>query len=193
MFRHLVARFAETALAVLIVVDGIVEILVAEVGPELVTEIELGIGHLPKEEIADAKLAARADKEVGIGIVASGQVAAEGLLGHIGGGKTALTGIVADGAQSLRHLPAGAVAERQNESHGGVAGGDIYTFLQTVAGLLGYAVQIAYGLQTDIVVHQGFGLILHGFDKEFHQAVDFLLRAIPILGAEGVEGEEFDT
>ena len=104
-----------------------------------------------------------------------------------------VTGIGAKGAQSLRHFPAGTVAECQNEGHGGVARGGFDTLHEFVARLFGYACGVADGLQADVVVHKGLGLVAHGFDEEFHEAVDFLLRTVPVLGAEGVKGQVFDT
>src|SRR5690606_39660899 len=57
----------EAAVAVLVVADGGVEGLAAEVGPEGLRDVELGVGDLPEEEVRDAHLAAGADEEVGVG------------------------------------------------------------------------------------------------------------------------------
>ena len=51
-----------------------------EVGPQRIGEIELGVGELPEQEIADALLAAGADEEIGLGRVAHRQVAARALV-----------------------------------------------------------------------------------------------------------------
>jgi len=52
LLSNLVACFAKTALTVLIVIYCIEKVLLAEIRPQLVTEIKLGICHLPKKEIA---------------------------------------------------------------------------------------------------------------------------------------------
>lgn len=72
--------FSEAALAVLEFSDSVEEILMLEIGPEEVGEKELGISHLPEEEIADSEFAAGADKEVGVGVFGSREIVAERIL-----------------------------------------------------------------------------------------------------------------
>src|SRR5687768_10190109 len=66
---ELLAGAPEAALAALVGGDGLVERLRAEVRPEGLREVELGVGELPEEEVRDALLAAGADEEVGLGRV----------------------------------------------------------------------------------------------------------------------------
>ena len=192
LFGYLVARFAETALATLVGKEGIVEILVTEIGPELLAEIELGIGHLPKEEIADTEFATSADEQVGIGVVLGNKIVAKSVLGDVGGLEGAVLRFTTDGAESLGGFPAGAVAQGEDEGESGVASCLIDTLLKFVARFFGYAGYIADGLQLDIVVHEGLGFLTDGFDEQLHETVDFVLGTIPIFGAEGVKGEIFD-
>src|SRR3990172_5948005 len=86
----------ETAVAVLVVEDGLVELAPAEVGPEHRRHEELGVRELPEEEIGDPLLAGGPDQEVGVGAVAREELAAEGALVDLvagepaGGGREAL-------------------------------------------------------------------------------------------------------
>src|SRR5579859_5721969 len=58
---------AEAPLARLIGGDRTEQIALAEVGPQRVGEIELGVGELVQEEVRDAKFAGGADHQVRIG------------------------------------------------------------------------------------------------------------------------------
>src|SRR5919108_5564539 len=69
-FGQLLAGAAEPALAPRVRGDGLVQGFGAEVGPERIGEVELGVRELPEEEVGDALLAARADEEVGLRRVA---------------------------------------------------------------------------------------------------------------------------
>ena len=89
-------------LALLVVVDSLVEVFVAKVGPQQVGEIELGIGCLPEQEVADTQFAAGTDEEVGVGIVAGGEVATQCLLVDI----ALFQSLAADLLQCLGYLPA---------------------------------------------------------------------------------------
>jgi hypothetical protein len=62
---HLVARQAEAPLPAREIAQRSLEFGLVEIGPERVAEIELGVGQVPEQEIADALLAARADEEIG--------------------------------------------------------------------------------------------------------------------------------
>src|SRR5579872_6021345 len=55
--RHLGRGFAEAALPLAEVIEGVVEMRRRKLRPESLGEIELGIGEIPKQEIADALLA----------------------------------------------------------------------------------------------------------------------------------------
>src|SRR5512147_170933 len=58
---------AEAPASMLEVMDRLVEVLAAEIGPERVGDPELGVRRLPEEEVRDAELPARPDEEIGIG------------------------------------------------------------------------------------------------------------------------------
>src|SRR5258708_4837916 len=70
-----IATFAPAELG-----DRLLEMLLAEIGPQRVDEHQLGIGALPEQEIADPLLAAGPDQKVGIGHAGSEQFALEQIL-----------------------------------------------------------------------------------------------------------------
>src|SRR5213075_2842519 len=72
--RHLLAGAAEAPLAAGVGGDRLVERRGVEIRPQRLGEVELGVGELPEEEVADALLAARADKEIGLRRVAHREV-----------------------------------------------------------------------------------------------------------------------
>src|ERR1017187_2149665 len=76
---ELLAREAETSLALGKLCDRGGEVGLGEIGPEHRREHELQRGGLQQEEIAYAHLTRRADDEIGIGQVGGREVAAERL------------------------------------------------------------------------------------------------------------------
>ena len=72
-------------LALLVVGDGLEQVLAPEVRPEHVGHPDLRVGDLPEQEVRDPHLAARADEQVGVGLARGVEVGREGLLGDAGG------------------------------------------------------------------------------------------------------------
>ena len=68
---------AEAAAAARVLVERVLEVARAEVGPELVDEDELGVGELPEQEVRDAQLAGGADEQVGVGQLGRVEVGGE--------------------------------------------------------------------------------------------------------------------
>src|SRR5262249_54976983 len=63
---ELVGDTTEAALALLEDREGLEGLALAEGGPERLGHVELGVGGLPQEEVAEPHLAARADEQIGI-------------------------------------------------------------------------------------------------------------------------------
>jgi hypothetical protein len=59
---------AEAALAALVVEQGRQQGRLIEIGPEHIGDVQLGVGQLPEQEVADPLLTAGADQQVGIGL-----------------------------------------------------------------------------------------------------------------------------
>src|SRR6185369_2955082 len=65
---------AVSPFAIVKLADGILEIILGEVGPQAIEEHQLGVGRLPQQEIADPLLAAGADHQVRVGNLSGQQV-----------------------------------------------------------------------------------------------------------------------
>src|SRR5450759_1626423 len=76
---QLFAGPAEAALALLIGSDGCGECFAIEVRPQQVGEIELRIGKLPQQKVADSMFAAGADEQIRLGRVSHGQIRRKGV------------------------------------------------------------------------------------------------------------------
>lgn len=79
MLTDLHSRFSVAALAALKIDDDFAQILLAEIGPHDRHEEELGIGHLPQQEIADTAFAASSDEYIRIGYIAVVQMFRNGI------------------------------------------------------------------------------------------------------------------
>src|SRR5690606_30259621 len=62
-------HLAEAALAGVIGVDGLEQLVLAEVGPQRGRDVQLGVCHLPEQEVGDAQVPAGADEQLGVGDV----------------------------------------------------------------------------------------------------------------------------
>src|SRR5262249_8772062 len=68
----------EPTLALLEEVERLQVLPLAEVRPERVGDVDLGVGELPEKEVAEPHLAARPDEEIGIGNAGGGKVPGHG-------------------------------------------------------------------------------------------------------------------
>src|SRR5262245_22595864 len=76
-FLLLLAGAAETAFALLVVLDGVEKFRFAEIRPQRVGDVQLAVGDLPEKEVGDAHLAAGADEQVGIGKAGGAEMGGE--------------------------------------------------------------------------------------------------------------------
>src|SRR5690606_8625399 len=72
------ADASEATIAALEIEDGVVELVAVEVRPEHRGHIQLGVRHLPEQEVADPHLATGANQQVGIGPLCCVEVSREG-------------------------------------------------------------------------------------------------------------------
>src|SRR6185312_1324029 len=106
---------AVPAVALLEVLDGRGEVLLAEVGPENGGDVQLGVGGLPEQEVGDAHLAGGADHQVELRKMSGIEAAADRFL---------IDGLLAGGdglGDSVDDLLPAAVIEREGQLEAGVA------------------------------------------------------------------------
>src|SRR5258705_9499975 len=93
---------AESTLAGRVLVEALVQVVAAELGPQDVDEDQLGVRDLPQHEVRDPLLAARADEEVERGQPGGRQVAGEALDVDVVGAERAGLGIARDRTHRTR-------------------------------------------------------------------------------------------
>ena len=153
---------AEAPLALLELAYGVEEVGVEEVGPEFGEDDDFGVADLPEEEVGEAHFAAGADEEFGIGVVSGVEVLAEGGGVEGGGVEGAGLGFVAEGADGIEDLFAGAVAEGEDHGEAGVVAGGGDGGVELLAAGVGKLGESADGLEADVFLHEGGGF----FDEE---------------------------
>src|SRR5262249_53133222 len=97
-------RATETTLALLEEVERLEVLPLAEVRPERVGDVDLGVGELPEEEVAESHLAARPDEEIGIGNAGGGKVPGHGAGGDPVGLQLSAADLPRNGARGARDL-----------------------------------------------------------------------------------------
>lgn len=120
-----VAEAAIAAIALLIISNRLQQVNAAKVRPEHSGQIQLGIGSLPQEEVAEAKLTAGADDQVQLRQIARIEMTVDGVLVDIEEVIDAaiISGRVHHGVEGVHDFRSGAVIQRQSEHHAGVVAG----------------------------------------------------------------------
>jgi len=171
--------------------EGFVKLCGIEVGPQGVGEIKLSVGQLPQHEVADARLAARADEQVGLGLACGAKVVAELLGRQVSHGCRGVGGLPS--LRSVQDVPTAAVVGRHVEGEAGVAGGVGHGFANAVLQGLREARNVA----DDVEAH-AFGLHVFDFffkvlNEQAHEGGHLVVGTAPVFGAEGEQGEVADA
>lgn len=167
--------------------DGFNKPLGREVGPKVVGVIELGIGRLPKHEVADARFATGANEQIHFGGVGCAQVFCQRFFGQI---LQALARMgLLPGLRGLDHVPATTIVGAHREGDGLVVGrcgfGAGNEFLQH----RGKARFVSNHLEADTVFVHGVDLFLQIGHEQVHEAGDFFFGTFPVFGAEGEQAQ----
>src|SRR5579859_25467 len=179
--RELFAGTTEAALAVAIGIDRATQRLRVEVRPEFVGEIELGVGKLPEQEIADALLPASTDEQVRLGRVVHGQIRREMCLA-----KTArwLGLIACHAVDRLQDIPAPAIVRCDRQGKPVVGCRQHFRFGNHPVQSWFETGQIADDFQSDAILVQLGDFLLQRDHEQLHQERNLVLRSPPILAAE---------
>src|SRR5579862_3962763 len=103
------AQTAVTALALLVVDQGLEKFRPEKIRPESFGNVNFGIGNLPEQEIGYAHFAAGADEQIGIGQAGGVEMFGDGLFVGAKAGEAIFTNAVEDGVESVYQLSAAAV------------------------------------------------------------------------------------
>src|SRR5690606_29472298 len=160
-----------------------------EIGPVQIGEVQLGIGQLPQQEIADPPLAPGTDAQIrqreGRGAESPFQCAdidVAGLdqaVGHIPGQR----------ACCLGDIPLATVVGRYQQLHAGAAVGAGLGISHGGAQFGAAAAAIADDLQPDVVVPQLAHFPAQGRQEPLHQGTDLILGPGPVFAGEGEQGK----
>jgi hypothetical protein len=165
-------------------------VLPAEVGPEHVGEVQLGVGQLPEQVVGQAVLPRGADQEVRVGHVGQVEVAGQCLLVDPGGVQAPPGDVDGQGPGGVDQLGPSAVVEGDDERHLPVPPGELHGFVHPAlhpgrdppAPPAGEAdphaplVELVSAAQEQVLV-------------EVHEVPDLVQRPAPVLGGEGIGGE----
>ena len=180
---------AVAPLALLVGQHGLEQVAAAEVRPQSVGDVDLGIGDLPQQVVADAHLAARPNHQVGVGLAAGVEEARERRL------------VKLIGTQSRRHgaprrvddFRAAAVVQRDVEQHAARAGGSCDRLIQFLAHVARQFVGPADDVEPDVVAEQHVQFRTQIALQQQHQRPDFGGRPLPVLHRERVQRQDLEA
>src|SRR5690554_2818485 len=187
--RDLLAGAAETALARAVGRDCLIERELVEVGPQRVGEVQLGVGELPQQEVADALLATGPDEEVRLRRIGHRQLGADLGLGEVAAARVAR----GEAVERRDDVPASAVVGGHGQHQAVVAGRQRLGLLDEPDDRRIEARQVADDTETHAVLVQAPHLVLQRAHEQLHQERDFLGRTAPVLGTEGEQGQVVDA
>lgn len=182
-------KTTETTIPLLVIEQRQQHVTSSEVGPKGVRKIELRIGDLPEQEIADSRFTARSNKEVRVRKTGRGEVLFESGFMHAARGLAALNVVdqVIDGVDNL-----GASSITQGDHYGsvgemlGLPGDD----LRQILGGRRKLVKLADGEKPYFSFMKGLPFLKKEFFKERHQQVDLSLGAVPVFLRERIDRDD---
>ena len=154
MLVNLFTGFSKSTFAMLIIDDSAAEVFFGELRPQAVGEVEFRVSELPQQEVTDTQFAAGTDKQVRVRDAGGGEIRRDGGLIYLFRLQASFGGLASDAARHVGYLPAGGIAERQDQTEPRITGGLSDAIQELKAGILRQTTQIADGQQTYIVIHE---------------------------------------
>jgi hypothetical protein len=178
---------AKAALATSIVFQRRDQFRFAEIRPKGVGDVDLGVGNLPEQEVADAQLAAGAHQQVGIRNTGRVKVIADLLLVDVGNVDGTGPDFTCDAAHGVHQLCAATVTQRQHQREAGIVLQPLDALGELVLGGARHLVDAPDGSQADVVLVQFLDLGPQIEFQQMHQGGDFGPWPVPVLTGERVE------
>src|SRR5919108_638203 len=191
--ERLFARESETALARIEGAQRVLEMRHVEIRPQCLAEVQLGVGEIPQQEIADAVIAAGADEQVRVAGVGQRQLARETLLVDGVERHGAARHLRGDAPRGLHDIPASAVAHRHLQLEARVGAGELFGGRHARLQLDAERVAVADETQPHLVLVQFFDLAVQGFEEQLHEARDLDARPPPVLAREREQRQRADA
>src|SRR5579871_4171261 len=186
-------RAAEAALPLLEERQRLEELALAEVRPERVGDVQLGVSELPEEEVADPHLSAGADEKVGIGDAGRAEVLGKHALSDALRIELTPRYPAGDRTDRAHDVVAPAVAHGERDGHARVVARRRDRLAQRSAHRRGQPAQVADREQADVMLHHLAELALQVAAQQRHEAVDLARRAVPVLAREREQREVLDA
>src|SRR5437879_1859671 len=179
----------KTAHAPLVRAQRLVEVGSAEIRPQRLRTVKLGVGRLPEQEVAESHLAGRPDDQVRIGEPASVQVTRQAAFVELRQVRP-LSRQFVDGIDDL--LPA-AVIDGDVEDGPPADPGSLIRLAHLFLERGGEVLKPSRESQLDAALRQLIDLAADGLREQVHQGLDLVARSRPVLGRERVERQDPDA
>src|SRR5262245_8383359 len=189
----LLAGAPEAAFALLVVLERAEQLRLAEVRPQGLGHVQLGVGDLPQEEVGDAHFAAGADEQVGIRKAGGAEVRGERRLVDRLRVEPAVARGAGDAARRRDDVLAAPVTDAQTDVEAAIVARALDHAVELVSDRIGQAVHVADSVHAHLVLHELVHLGAQIAQQQPHQRVDLAPRPLPVLGREGEQAEEGDT
>src|SRR3972149_2660129 len=180
---------AKATLAIAEGEEGLVHFGRAEAGPVDGGGVVFGVGPLPEKEVGEAHLAGGANDEVRVGEAVAIEIGAEELLVDLLRGDA----IGYQAGDRVADLRPAAVVEGYADQHAVVALGEVDSLLDLSLQAGREAVEAAQVAQPDARLGQMPGLPPDSLAEQAQEGIHLFLRAGPVLGGEGEEGQAADA
>ena len=144
--------------------------------------VNLGVGNLPEQEVADARFAARADEQVGVGQHARVELRFDDLFVDLFGAQATGGDFFGDAAAGVYELCAPAVIDGDVQLQAGVLHGRQFGTSYLLKHGNVQPVAAANQAKANVVVAQRLQFLAQELHQQIHQRADFEARALPVLG-----------
>src|SRR5271165_6039935 len=188
--RHLRRGLAETALAPPVVFECRLQMRRRELGPQHLVEIQLGVGEIPQQEVADALLAAGAYQQIRVRYACERKTLGDLRFADVGRRQAPRCRIRAQRTAGLHEIPTAAVGDRDIEFESRVRARERLGGQHAAREFRAEGFAVPDEAQAHAVAVQIFDFANQRIEKQAHQHADLIGRPAPVLAAEGEQREK---
>src|SRR5688500_15987376 len=169
------------------------ELRQAEIWPQRIADVQLGVRQVPQQEIADAVITAGAYEQVRVRQIGERELATEA--GLIDGfeRQRATRHLGSETPRGLHDVPAAAITHRHLHVEPRVRAGELFARRHARLQLDAERVAIADESQAHLVLVQIVDLAVHGLEEQLHQTIHFHRWSLPVFAGEREQREREDA
>ena len=165
-----------------------------EIRPQRFRHVQLRVGDLPQQEIADAHFTRSSDQQIGFGQLGRMQMAGDGLLVNHQMIQAAVnSGVVDDGVHRVHDFVPRAVIDGEIEPHAAIPGGQFLNCAKLVIHAGGKRFHAPARLQPDVVSLQLLKFVPQIKTEQSPQHIHFGARPFPVFGGKRIKREGLDA